>query len=77
MRAPTEAALGKLLIACARGDVVAPYNHTGLLLLEQRKLIVSYLLVQANGRLARSKRWSITEAGRASVRALDGGESLR
>ena len=72
MREPSDRALGKLLVACVKGDVQAPHSHLGLTILEQRKLVGSYLLFQPNGRLSRSKRWTITDMGRASPLLLAG-----
>ena len=69
MREPTPAAIAKLLATCARGDVVAPYSHVGMLFLEQRKLVASRSLFQPNGRLARSKLFALTEAGREQLAA--------
>ena len=69
MREPTTEALHKLLVLLTRADIVAPYSNLALSILEQRKQATSHQLQQPNGRLALSKRWSITDRGREAIEA--------
>lgn len=61
--------LRSLLEVAAKRDIVAPFTHMKLTLLEQHKLVESHYLYQPNGRVAKSKRWTLTDAGRVAYEA--------
>lgn len=55
----------KLLAVLVRNDILAPWSHPNLARLSCHGLVDQAMLVKPNGRVAISKRWSITDAGRA------------
>lgn len=56
----------KLLTILKDRDIVAPWSHADLARLSHRGLVDQFYLAKPNGRAAISKRWSITDAGRAA-----------
>lgn len=54
----------RLLLALEKGDVLASWNNKGMQHLRELELVEGHNLMQTNGRLAVSKRWSITAHGR-------------
>ncbi len=54
----------KMLLDLARHDMLAPWSSEPLKHFEELGLVTGHALIMTNGRLAISKRWSITPLGR-------------
>jgi hypothetical protein len=64
MAVPSPAALAKQLRLLDENPfILGPWDHAALVLLERRGHAKSEYVYMPNGKLARSKLWSITPAG--------------
>ncbi len=70
MSQPYPATLVRILQVLKHHDVVAIYNHASLRKLEGFGLVESAVLYRTDGRVSRSKRWILTEAGHSRVNQI-------